>query len=77
MALFPPSGVLRGFPAATYVEYVSPKTLVRPCSTKKLLISEWDTQLYLHDSWIGTILYMFKKYHRPKIHFMFGVKLYV
>jgi hypothetical protein len=43
MALFPSSGVLRGFPAATYVEYVSPQPLVRPCSTKKLLISELDT----------------------------------
>ena len=43
MALFPPSGVLRGFPVATYVEYVSPQTLVRPCSTKKLLISELNT----------------------------------
>jgi hypothetical protein len=43
MALFPSSGVLRGFSAATYVEYVSPKALVRPCSTEKLLISELDT----------------------------------
>jgi len=50
MALFPPSGVLRNFPAATYVDYASPQNLVRPCSTKKLLISELDTQLYLHDS---------------------------
>jgi hypothetical protein len=41
MALFPLSGVLRGFPVATYVEYVSPQTLVGPCSTKKMLISEW------------------------------------
>jgi hypothetical protein len=40
MALFPPSGVLRGFPAAAYTQYASPQTLVRPCSTKKLLISE-------------------------------------
>jgi len=30
---------LNGFPAATYVEYASPQTLVRPCSTKKWLIS--------------------------------------
>jgi hypothetical protein len=44
MALFPPSGVLRGFPAAAYFEYALPQTLVRPFSTKKLLISELDTQ---------------------------------
>ena len=43
MALFPLSGVLRGFPAAAYRKYASPKTLVRPCSTKKWLIYELDT----------------------------------
>ena len=30
MAIFPPSDVLRGFPAATYIKYASPKNLVRP-----------------------------------------------
>jgi hypothetical protein len=34
---------LNGYPAETYVEYVSPQTLVRPCSTKKLLTSELKT----------------------------------
>jgi hypothetical protein len=43
MALFLPSVVLRGFPAAAYIEYASPQILVRPCSTKKILISELDT----------------------------------
>ena len=36
-------GVLRGFPAATYIEYASPQTLVRPCPTLKIRISELDT----------------------------------
>ena len=64
MALFSPSGVLRGFPAATYVEYAfmsrfaGAETLVRPCSTKKMLISDLDTQWDLHDSWMDTISYL-------------------
>ena len=41
MALFPPSGVLRGFPAATFLEYISPKTLVRPCSTENRSFLNW------------------------------------
>ena len=43
MALFPLSGVLRGFPPATYLMYASVKNLVRPCSEEKWLISELDT----------------------------------
>ena len=43
MALFPLSVVLREFPAAVYRKYTSPKTLVRPCSMKKWLIYELDT----------------------------------
>jgi len=38
------SGVLRGFSSAEYDLYASMKTLVRPCSSKKLLISELDTR---------------------------------
>ena len=47
MAFFPLSGVLRGFPPATYLMYASVKTLVRPCSEEKLLISELDTAKYV------------------------------
>jgi hypothetical protein len=50
MALFPMKYVLRGFPracpvfsGATYQMVASAKTLVRPWSSKKLLISELDT----------------------------------
>jgi hypothetical protein len=43
MAFFPLGGVLRGIPAAAYVKYASPQTLVRPCPTKKILIYELDT----------------------------------
>jgi hypothetical protein len=43
MALFPMSGVLRGFPSAEYNLYASTKTLVRPCSSEKLLIHELET----------------------------------
>ncbi len=43
MALFSMSGVLRGFPSAEYHLYASTKTLVRPCSSKKLLIYELET----------------------------------
>jgi hypothetical protein len=45
MALFAPRGVLRGFPAAAYSMYASPQTLVRPCATQKLLISELDNYI--------------------------------
>ena len=45
MALFPMSGVLRGFPSAAYAMYASTKTLVRPCSSKKSLIYELETYL--------------------------------
>lgn len=55
MAIFPMNCVLRGFPracpvfsGATYQMYALAKTLVRPCSSKKLLISELDTY-YLDD----------------------------
>jgi len=41
------SGVLRGFPSATYFVYASTKTFVRPCSSKKLLIYELETYLVL------------------------------
>jgi len=51
MAFFPMSYVLRGFSAglcrysgATYLGYASAETLVRPCSSKKLLISELETR---------------------------------
>jgi hypothetical protein len=44
MALFPLSGVLRGLSGCDVHKYVSPENLVRPCSTKKLLISESDTR---------------------------------
>ena len=43
MALFLLSGILRGFPPATYLMYASVKTLVRPCSEEKWHISELDT----------------------------------
>ena len=43
MAIFPLDCVLRGFPAAAYVKYASPQTLVRPCPAKKLLIYGLDT----------------------------------
>jgi len=33
-----------GFPAAVYIKYASPQTLVRPCQAKKILIYELDTQ---------------------------------
>jgi hypothetical protein len=39
------NGVLRGFPAAVYDMYTSPKTLVRPCSSKKLHIYELKTAI--------------------------------
>ncbi len=60
MALFPLSGVLRGFPPATYEKYVSAQTLVRPCSEKKLLICELETNVRAHPFerhlWMGTSL---------------------
>jgi hypothetical protein len=37
------SCVLRGFSACDVLQYVSAETLVRPCSSKKLLISELET----------------------------------
>ncbi len=37
------SGVLRGFSSAEYDLYASTKTLVRPCSSEKLLIYELET----------------------------------
>ncbi len=43
MVFFALYGVLRGFPVATYTEYASPQTLVRPCPTQKIHISELDT----------------------------------
>ena len=43
MVFFALDGVLRGFPVATYTEYASPQTLVRPCPTQKIRISELDT----------------------------------
>jgi hypothetical protein len=36
-------GVLRGFPAAVYVQYALQQTLARPCPAKKILIYELDT----------------------------------
>ena len=45
MAFFTLGGVLRRFPAAAYIKYASPQTLVRPCPAKKILIYELDTQL--------------------------------
>jgi hypothetical protein len=42
------SGVLRGFSSAEYHLYASTKTLVRPCSSKKLLISELETDVVVH-----------------------------
>jgi len=39
----PMSCVLREFLSAEYDVYASPETLVRPCSSKKLLISGLDT----------------------------------
>ena len=41
MVFFPMDFVLRGFPAAPYFVYASPKTLMRPCPTKKNLIYEY------------------------------------
>jgi hypothetical protein len=46
MAFFPLGGVLRRFPAAAYIKYTSPQTLVRPCPAKKILIYELDTLQY-------------------------------
>jgi len=43
MALFPLNGVLCGLSGCDVRQYVSPETLVDPCSTKKLLISASDT----------------------------------
>jgi hypothetical protein len=43
MVFFPLGIVLRGFPAAAYFVYASPKTLVRSCPAKKTLIYELDT----------------------------------
>jgi hypothetical protein len=43
MALFPLSGVLRGFSPATYEKYASASTLMRPCSEHKMLIYELET----------------------------------
>jgi len=43
MALFPMSGVLRGFPSAAYAMYASTQTLVRPCLSKKPLIYQLET----------------------------------
>jgi hypothetical protein len=44
MVFLPPGSVLRGFPAAAYIKYASPQTLVRPCPAKKIHIYELDTQ---------------------------------
>lgn len=41
------NGVLRRFPAAVYNMYTAPKTLVRPCSSKKLHIYGSKTNLFL------------------------------
>ena len=43
MVFFPMDFVLHGFTAAVYFVYASPKTLVRPCPAKKILIYELDT----------------------------------
>jgi len=43
MALFPLSGVLLVLSDCNVQQYVSPETLIDPCSTKKMLISESDT----------------------------------
>jgi hypothetical protein len=48
MALFPLSGVLRGFSPATYENYASASTLVRPCSEHKMLIYELETDACAH-----------------------------
>jgi len=37
---------LNGNQAATYFEYASPQTFVRPCSTKKMFISGLETYQY-------------------------------
>jgi len=50
MVFFPLGGVLRGFPAAAYIKYASPQTLVRPCPAKKILIYELDTQKCLSET---------------------------
>jgi hypothetical protein len=43
MVFFSLDGVLRGFPAATYIKYASLQTLVRPGPAKKIRIYELDT----------------------------------
>jgi len=43
MALFSLNDVLSGLSGCDVQQYVSPETLVDPCSTKKLLISASDT----------------------------------
>jgi hypothetical protein len=50
----PMNSVLRGFMSAEYDVHTSTKTLVRPCSSKKLLISELDTTGAILDMWMGT-----------------------
>jgi hypothetical protein len=56
MAIFPLSGVLRGVPPAKYQVYVSAQPLVRPCSEKKHLISELDTQSFHRNIVDGQLL---------------------
>jgi len=55
MVIFPMSGVLRGFPSTAYIKYASTKTLVRPCSSKKSLISKLETGFMLFVYRVGTI----------------------
>ena len=60
------SGVLRGFPSAEYDLYASTKTLVRPCSSEKLLIYELETYLvpntcYVIYGWAPTIEWKMKR----------------
>ncbi len=43
MVFFALYSVLSGFPVATYTEYASPQTLVRPCTTQKIHIYELDS----------------------------------
>ena len=45
MVFFPLDFVLRGFPVAEYFMYASPKTLVRPCPTKKPSFMNMDIVL--------------------------------
>jgi hypothetical protein len=59
MAIFPLSGVLRGFPAAAYRKYASPKTACSLCGLaqrKNGSFMNWTPIVLNMSSWMGTNL---------------------